>query len=177
MFACRHYGSILFSSILDDIRASFSFVINTDDNIPALKAIENNFGLHLFVGNKEDSLIKVDILNWGDDFIFPCLEVDKIRLASIEEIAAMKLDVISRGGRKKDFWDLSEILDSYSLPSLLEIYKQKYPYYDIQSVISGLIDFSVAENMPDPFCFKGKHWEVIRDEMIDIHGKLRGDFQ
>jgi hypothetical protein len=35
----------------------------------------------------------------------------------------MKLDAISRGGRKKDFWDLSEILETHSFDELLEFIK------------------------------------------------------
>jgi predicted nucleotidyltransferase component of viral defense system len=31
-------------------------------------------------------------------------------MATVEEIIAMKLDVMQRGGRKKDFWDLHELL-------------------------------------------------------------------
>jgi hypothetical protein len=84
----------------------------------------------------------------------------------------MKLDAISRGGRKKIFWDLSEILATYSLPALVSLYEKKYPYYDIKAVIRGLIDFSIADTMPDPICFKGKHWEVIRDEIHKEAGKL-----
>ena len=36
--------------------------------------------------------------------------MDNIRLASVAEIIAMKIDVIIRTGRKKDFWDIHEII-------------------------------------------------------------------
>jgi hypothetical protein len=49
---------------------------------------------------------------YTDPFIQPPIEIDSIRLASIEEIIAMKMDVIQRGGRKKDFWDLHELLSN-----------------------------------------------------------------
>ena len=77
----------------------------------------------------------------------------------------MKLDVISRGGRKKDFQDMSEILETRSLKSLLPVYERKYPYNDIKMVLSGLMNFEIADNMPDPICFRGRHWEVIQQEM------------
>jgi len=40
----------------------------------------------------------------------------------------MKLDVIQREGRKKDFWDLHELLSNYGIGNMLELYKQGYPY-------------------------------------------------
>jgi hypothetical protein len=38
---------------------------------------------------------------YTDPFIHPPIEIDSIRLASIEEIIAMKMDVIQRGGKKR----------------------------------------------------------------------------
>ncbi len=172
LFAAKEYGSISFDKIETELKNSFPTVINPDDGITGMRTLENNFGLHLFLGESNVSLIKVDILNWGDNFIFPIVTEGGIRLAAIEEIAAMKLDVISRGGRKKDFWDMSEIFEKRSLQSLLPVYEQKYPYNDMKLVLSGLVDFKIADNMPDPICFKGKHWEVIQQEMVAEVKKL-----
>ena len=123
-------------------------------------------GLHLFIGYNEDQIIKTDILYWDPPFIFETLEEEGIRMATIEEIAAMKLDVISRGGRKKDFWDLVELLHSVSLPDMLEIYNEKYPYHDITTVKAGLTNFSVADEMPDPICLRNLNWEMVKEKII-----------
>jgi predicted nucleotidyltransferase component of viral defense system len=45
----------------------------------------------------------------------PPLITENLRMASLEEIIAMKVDVVQRIGRKKDFWDLYEILPRYSI--------------------------------------------------------------
>ena len=172
LFTCKAYGTVDFSAIEAAIKMLMPVVINTDNDIPGLGNRENNFGLHLFVGYGPDSLIKVDILNWGDEFLFDEIQEGNIRMASVVEIALMKLDAIARGGRKKDFWDLSEILLTHSLKDLIEIYRQKYPYYDDALVISGLANFSVADNMPDPYCFKGKDWELIKREMKEYQKQL-----
>ena len=165
LFAFKPYGSIPFKKIELELVEIFQVVINTDTNIKGFESFENNYGLHLFVGKTKEELVKVDILNWSDDFHEPAIVHGGIRLATLKEIASMKLDVISRGGRKKDFWDLSELLDLFSMGELLSFYREKYPYYDDDLVIKGLTDFSNADVMPDPICFKGKHWEVIRQEM------------
>ncbi|WP_291098959.1 nucleotidyl transferase AbiEii/AbiGii toxin family protein, partial [Flavobacterium sp. UBA5153] len=49
---------------------------------------------------------------YTDDYVFEEITVDTVRMASIEEIIAMKLDVVLRGGRKKDFWDLHYFLNT-----------------------------------------------------------------
>jgi hypothetical protein len=36
-------------------------------------------------------------------------------MATVEEIIAMKVDIVQRGGRKKDFWDLHEALNYYTI--------------------------------------------------------------
>lgn len=144
-----------------------------DDRIFGI-TLENHYGLHLHVGQTVNSSIKTDVLNWTDDFLYPAMEVDGIRMASFEEIALMKLDAIARGGRKKDFWDLSEILERTSLDALLKLYPKKYPYYEISAVTHGLTDFKIAELMPDPVCLKGKYWDLIKAEMIELAETLQG---
>lgn len=46
---------------------------------------------------------------YTDPFIREPEIIDGIRLASIDDIVAMKIDTISRGGRKKDFWDIHKL--------------------------------------------------------------------
>jgi Nucleotidyl transferase AbiEii toxin, Type IV TA system len=165
LFTHEVYGYVDFKKIETDIKQLFPYVQN-DDRFPGLEIPENNYGLHLHVGESEESSIKTDLLNWTDDFFYPAIEIDGIRFATFEELALMKLDTISRGGRKKDFWDLSEILEHKSLDSLLALYPKKYPYYDVEAVKKGLMNFEIADTMPDPICLKGKHWDVIKMEMI-----------
>lgn len=166
LFTDSNYGNIPFQAIESKLRDIFPYVLNsTTQNIPVLAQHENNSGLHLFIGASEEDRIKTDIIYWNAEYIFPPVIEENIRLATVEEIAAMKLDVIGRGGRKKDFWDLSEIFETHELQELLKIYEQKYPYFDVNDVIIGLTDFTSAEEFPDPVCLKGKHWEVIQEEM------------
>lgn len=165
LFTNKQYGTNQFDLIEERIRTIYPYVINIDVTAaPALKKMQNNYGLHLFIGTSEEERIKTDILYWNAPFIFEPIEKQGIRLASTEEIAIMKLDTISRGGRKKDFWDLFDILETYNLQYLLDLYTQKYPYHNIDDVIVGLTNFTEADDMPDPICLKGRHWELIREE-------------
>lgn len=174
MFCDGPYGEIAFDHIFEVIKFTFPYVEQTDAFL-AMRGEMNNRGLLLFVGNNQETSIKTDILYWDAPFLYEPISEEGLRLATVEDIAAMKLDAISRGGRKKDFWDLSEILETHSIADLFRIYQEKYPWFDIGDVITGLTNFDIAEQMPDPLCYKKKDWENIKQEMrllaISFDGK------
>lgn len=172
LFTYQEYGSLDFEKIEAELIYYFPYVRN-DDRIFGLTNSDNHFGLHLHIGAASEASIKTDILNWtAADFINPIELIDGIRFASPLEIALMKLDTISRGGRKKDFWDMSELMEHFSLSELLKMYSVKYPYYDVNDVIAGMTQFDIADNMPDPICLKGKYWEQIKEEMQSVIKKI-----
>ena len=99
------------------------------------------------------------------------IEEDNIRLASMEEIAAMKFEVIANGGRKKDFWDIHELLDVFTLEDMLGFYEQRYPYGSTrQELLEACLDFSIAEDDFIPNCYRDKVWELIK---IDIEEQVQ----
>ncbi|MFH6999404.1 hypothetical protein ACHRVZ_15855 [Flavobacterium sp. FlaQc-57] len=59
-----------------------------------------------------DQSVKRD-LYYRDPFIDKVQELNGIRLASKAEIVAMKLDVVQRIGRKKDFWDIDRLKEDF----------------------------------------------------------------
>ena len=95
--------------------------------------------------------------------------IDAIRLGSVEEIIAMKLDVIQRGGRKKDFWDLHELMDEYSIDKMFSLHKKRYPYgHDKVVLKNNFTQFENADGDFDPVCLREKHWELIKVDMLDF---------
>ena len=91
-----------------------------------------------------------------------------IRMAAVEDIVAMKMDVISRGGRKKDFWDVHMLRDHYSIEQMLSLYEERYPYGATrEECTSGLTNVSVADTEPDPICLQDKVWQLIKLEFIE----------
>ncbi len=116
--------------------------------------------------------IKIDLF-YTDTFIHPIIELDQIRMTSLEEISAMKLDVIARNGRKKDFWDIHELQNHYSLIEMASFHENRYPFtHNMETIKSKLIDFSLADEDFDPICLRGKHWELIKLDMIDYASTL-----
>ena len=66
--------------------------------------------------------VKVDFIKFHYPFIRPFVIIENVRMASIEDIAAMKLDAITGRGSKKDFYDLFFLLQHYSIDELLRLF-------------------------------------------------------
>lgn len=161
LFSDVEYGSIDFNAIEDFLSNSFNYVDFNSDFIPA-------FGKSYTIGNNKDESVKLDIF-YTDTFITDEIVIDNIKLASIEEIIAMKIDVVQRGGRKKDFWDLHELLDKYSISDMIKLHECRYPYsHDPELIHRNLKDFSIADDDFDPICLRGKYWEFIKDDFEEL---------
>ena len=98
MFTDLAYGSIDFMEIYRILEEEFEF-------IEGYNWQNSSIGNSCFLGENEEDIVKVDFF-YTDCFVLPICKLENLRLAQLEEIAAMKLDVVGRGGRKKDFWDI-----------------------------------------------------------------------
>lgn len=93
LFADANYGSIDFEE-LDRLLLKTFPIVNMG------YGGNQTMGKSYYVGASLEHLVKLDLF-YTDPFVFDMLQVDDIRLAPLEEIAAMKLEVIGHGGRKK----------------------------------------------------------------------------
>ncbi len=161
LFTDSEYGTIDFETIDNFLRERYPYVDTSDYKVIG-------FGKSYFVGKDQNNCIKLDLF-YTDPFIQDALIIDGIRLATVEEIIAMKLDVIMRTGRKKDFWDIHEIKDDYSLAEMLDLHENRYPYtHDRQLLLSKFTDFSEADDDFEPDCLRGKYWEFIKLDLIEL---------
>ena len=111
--------------------------------------------------------VKVDFIKFHYPFIRPFVIIENVRMASIEDIAAMKLDAITGRGSKKDFYDLFFLLQHYSIDELFSFYSEKYPHQTTFHVIRSLSYFEDAEIQPNPIVFdKTITWEVVKQKII-----------
>lgn len=160
LFTDSAYGSVNFDLIDSFLRRNFNYVDTLSEFHPGM-------GRSYFVGSTSMNSIKLD-LYYTDRFFQPSVIEDNIRMASIEEIIAMKMDVISRGGRKKDFWDIDELLSNYSIEEMIALHARRYPYsHNRLEIITNLSDFTNADDDFNPICLRGKIWEIIKLNMIE----------
>lgn len=161
LFSDATYDSIDFGAIDSFLRKTYSYVETNKYKVIGM-------GKSYYVGENKDECIKLDLF-YTDNFIQAIQLIDDIRLATIEEIIAMKIDVISRGGRKKDFWDIHELMNDYPFEKMLSLHEKRYPYnHDITHIKKCFSDFETADEDFDPICLKDKHWEIIKLDMIDF---------
>lgn len=161
LFTDAPYKSLDFSPIEEKIKKTFSFVADNDSGLAVI-------GKSYYIGKSEEDIVKVDFF-YTDPFVFPMIEYGSIRLSSLEEIAAMKMEVIGHQGRKKDFWDIHELLDNFSLNEIMRFYSERYPYsYTTDELLEKITDFELADKDFDPICMKDKSWELIK---LDLEEK------
>lgn len=159
LFTDALYGSIDFKNIDAFLTDRFDYVFGVS-NVPVA------MGKSYRVGSDERDAVKLDFY-YTDEFIFDPLLVDGVRMATTQEILAMKIDVVQRGGRKKDFWDLHELMESFSFEEMLLLHQKRYPYSHNSLLIrENMTNFDYADEDPDPICLKGKHWELIKFDLI-----------
>jgi len=162
LFTDVPYGSIDFEEINQYLRSNYKYVdTNNYQGSPGI-------GKSYYVGDNRAHNIKLDIY-YTDDFIRPAKIIDGIKLATEEEIIAMKLDVISRVGRKKDFWDIHELMDDYPFDTMLSLHEERYPYaHDKALIKKNFSMFDSADEDFEPVCLRQKHWQVIKLDMLDF---------
>ena len=111
--------------------------------------------------------VKVDFVSlpyhWIDD---PIIE-DSISLASINDIAAMKLSAITNRGSKKDFIDLQLIMKHLELKKMMSLYHQKYPDGMEMLVLRSLMYFDDADLQPDPVMLTEYDWNEVKAFILD----------
>ena len=160
LFTDADYESIDFTAIDNRVEKTFPFT-------EMLYLGNNGFGKSYYIGNSRNEAVKLDLF-YTDRFIRPIVEKDFVRMASIEEIAAMKMEVIGNGGRKKDFWDIHELLNYLSLEQMFALHAERYPYsHSKEELLNKLVDFHFADDDLNPICLKGKYWELIKEDFND----------
>lgn len=165
LFTDADYGSIDFEAIDAYLRENFAYVDTNDFGIIGM-------GKSYFIGESADDSVKLD-LYYTDTFIEEAIEEDGIRMATVEEIIAMKLDVIQRTGRKKDFWDIHELRNDYTIGEMIVLHEQRYPYtHDRDLLIAQFTNFEEADDDFEPDCLRGNHWELVKVDIVEFVASL-----
>lgn len=83
-----------------------------------------------------------------------------------KEIAAMKLLAIVTGNRRKDFWDLHQLMKNYSLECMIEWSINRNPYSlekeEILQAFDKVWDFADSD---DIISLTDEKWPFVADEL------------
>jgi predicted nucleotidyltransferase component of viral defense system len=155
--------------ISDDI----DLFIETDfDKQEIIAVLEKKFGKRLVYEERGNPLgifcfmdeVKVDLIKHRYACIRPLMIEENIRMYSTEDIAAMKIATILRRAKKKDFWDIAELLLHYTVDDLVKFFFEKFPQQMyLISIPQAMTFFSDAESDDDPRSLKGQTWIKVKN--------------
>lgn len=145
------------------------FFIHSDFDAPTVAfALEKKFDAKNIETGK--NLVRCYIAEIKIEFIshqYPLLKniqkINGIRLASVEDICAFKLNAVVNRGSKKDFWDIACLLDQFQLNQILDFYSNKYKQFNLWQVEKSLCFFKDAdEELVEINDLKGLNWETVK---------------
>ncbi len=116
--------------------------------------------------------IKVDFVNYKYPLLENFIEKSGIRLASKQDIAAMKLNAILGRGSRKDFIDLYFLLKDFSLKEMIAFFNKKYSDGSVFLLFKSLTYFAEADAQPQPKMFLDFNWETCKQKIIEEVLKL-----
>lgn len=139
------------SDIIEALRSKFHDGFMLEEKPP-------RFGIFCFVDN-----VKVDIVRHPHPLIRPELNIEGIRMFSTEDIVAMKVQAILGRGKKKDFWDIAELLSHYSIEEFVTFHREKYTTQNLFiTVPQAIIYFADADESEDPISLKEQNWDDVK---------------
>ena len=119
----------------------------------------------LYIGDDKESVVKLDLC-YDEKPIYPLMEIDGIRMLSDKDIAAMKMLAITTGQRRKDFWDLHELLGRYSLEEMMDWGLRRNQYsLNRDDIISSLKNVWNIEDYTEVVSLKDGYWEFVADDI------------
>ena len=130
--------------------------------IASLTILKESPHIHIYIVDG----IKVDIVNykypWLDDVVLE----QGLRLASVSDIAAMKITAIIGRGTKKDLIDIAFLLHHFSLEEILHFYAAKYNDSSVFMAMKSLAYFDDAEADPMPDMFVNQSWQQVKAHIL-----------
>lgn len=119
----------------------------------------NPLGIFCFIDG-----IKVDLVKHKYPCIRPVVLEEGVRMYSVEDIAAMKIATILRRARKKDFWDIAELLGQFSVDQIIHYFFEKFPSQMLLISIPQAMTFFIdAESDDDPKSLKAQSWKGVKE--------------
>lgn len=108
--------------------------------------------------------VKISFLEYKYPLLEPLIKFEGIEMASIIDIACMKISAISSRGSKKDFVDLYCVMQTTPLSQILEYFHQKFEKVSYQEnhILKSLVYFEDAEEDPEPEYLADIAWKGVK---------------
>jgi hypothetical protein len=110
--------------------------------------------------------VRLSLVQSPEHFVEPTTRVNGCDVASVAEIAAMKLVAISQGGTRTDFIDLYSVLQSTPFRKVAHSALELYGAAALEPIVigKGLVWFRDADDQADPvYVGTSVAWQHIKD--------------
>jgi len=161
-------------------RTSLDFDFYTDKHFETgrvLADFQSNFDQIRLERVAKDTLtaeidkVSLSLFYYPYNLINPLLDFENIKLASIEDVLAMKMVAISMRGKRRDFIDAYYLLKKFSLDKIIKITLKKYPSYQPMVILKGLIYFKNADlddiSRKIEILDKDFSWEKVKKKIFE----------
>lgn len=123
--------------------------------------------------------IKTDFVNFPHPLLKPLENFEGARLASILDVAAMKINAVVGRGTQKDFYDIHELLKHCTLNEMLGAYKEKYKMDNTAMAERSLLYFDDAHDKSNSdnqvVILNGADWNEVKRHITDAYQQLRNE--
>ncbi|MBS1640179.1 MAG: nucleotidyl transferase AbiEii/AbiGii toxin family protein [Bacteroidetes bacterium] len=110
--------------------------------------------------------IKTDIVYQKCNIIDEPKIIDGVKMASLKEIAPMKLLALTNRGRKRDFIDIYFLMKEFTLERMLFFFKEKFENDNFYLITRSLIYFEDADKDHDLKYFFNETWNEIKKYIV-----------
>lgn len=174
-------GTALALQLGHRISVDIDLFTNTDfDTEDILQDIGNDLDIELVLQKPKNSMIinakesaksnefvKIDLVKYPYPLINKVVTEDTVRLLSVADIIAMKLSAIANRGAKKDFYDIYELLKTYSIAEMFKFFSIKYPNISHFHILKSLTYFNDAESEFEPISLNNTDWKQVKTTIIN----------
>lgn len=144
--------------------------------IPDFKFISQ--GWQTVIGISKDT--EISLFFYQYNLLQDTLPFQSIQVASIEDIASMKLEAIAGRGLKRDFFDLYSIcqLKEFSLKHIIKLAVKKYnrESCDLPHLFKSLVYFDDAQIKPERAKIVDDKWQEVKKFFVQETQKLLPEF-
>jgi hypothetical protein len=150
------------AKLLDDIKATgFAVAVRQNDEGTFLGQVDG---------------LEYSVFRYRYDVVGLVQEIEGCRVASLEDLGAMKLAAICQRSVKRDYVDLHAILTlgGVSIGDLVSAWNRKYPGKDVGFALRALVYFADVEDARMPEMLSRTTWVKVRTDLEKLFARYRG---
>lgn len=117
--------------------------------------------------------VRVSFFAYSYKMVRDLIDEPYLSIASKEDIACMKLSAVTSRATEKDYADIYFLLKEYSLQTLLDLARDKFPQLDTSLILKSLVYFD--DVVTEPIRFTAGHevdFSTVQEEMRKVVADL-----